>query len=200
MEALPPKSLSGVLGLDAGTTRWVLWDEHGVVKDPLGDTTTPAFIGWANGRFVFGTVARAKAVKYPHMTYYDLKRLLGVKYSKGLDASYPFPLFSTADGKVLLRLGEQEYFPQDLLAKMMKYLVDNAELVSGSPYHWIVVTVPAAHGHLARRALLDACQMAGLNVLRCISEPTAAGINLVDMINLQDGHLHWVLIFDLGSV
>jgi molecular chaperone DnaK (HSP70) len=88
MDRVPPKSPSGVLGLDAGTTRWVLWDENGVMKDPMGDTTTPAFIGWTNGRFVFGTVGRAKAVKFPHMTYDDLKRLLGVKYYKGLAPWY----------------------------------------------------------------------------------------------------------------
>lgn len=187
-----------VMGIDVGTTRWVVNDKNGVIKDPMGHTTTPSYIGWHNNEFVYGSLALGKVAKFPTATFYDLKRLLARKWSKELAAAYPFPLYD-ASGKIVIRLGGEEYFPQDLIAKMGKYLFDHACTSVGHSFQSVVLCVPAAHGHLERAALVDSFLGQGINVTRCISEPTAAGINLVDSLD-PDIRSHSVLIFDLGSV
>jgi molecular chaperone DnaK len=167
-----------ILGIDLGTTNSevaVLRDGHPVVLDDDGDPILPSVVGLApDGRLLVGRAARNQWVLAPERTVKSVKRLMG------------------RDTKVTL--GDQSYTPQEVSAMILRALRDRAA-AHGVTATRAVVTVPAYFNDAQRQATREAGELAGLEVVRILNEPTAAAL-AYDPRRTERRH---VLVYDLGG-
>jgi molecular chaperone DnaK len=169
-----------IIGIDLGTTNSeVAVVENGVPRvlpGDDGDPILPSFVGLADdGRLLIGKPARNQYPVAPDRTIKSIKRKMG------------------QDVKV--SLGDQEYRPQEVSAMILRALKDRAQKVLGRDVHKAVVTVPAYFNDAQRQATIEAGQLAGLEVVRILNEPTAAAL-VYDPD--QTSGLN-VLVYDLGG-
>src|SRR4051795_3242819 len=149
-----------ILGIDLGTTN----SEVAIIRDGKphvfaedGDPILPSFVGLSDdGRLLVGKAARNQWIVAPERTIKSIKRKMG------------------QDVKV--RLGDQEFRPQEISAMILRALKDRAERELGHPVKKAVVTVPAFFNDTQRQATREAGALAGLDVVRIINEPTAAAL------------------------
>ncbi|MEA1926618.1 MAG: Hsp70 family protein [Candidatus Auribacterota bacterium] len=168
-----------VIGIDLGTTN----SEVAVIKDGIvsiveidGSKIMPSYVALnQDGKLVVGIEARNQYVLYPQRTIRSIKRKMGT------------------DEKV--KLGDREYFPQEISAMIIKKLKLAAEEFLGEVVHKAVITVPAQFSDSQRQATRDAGKMAGLEVARIINEPTAATMAYENESNEKQK----ILAFDLGG-
>jgi molecular chaperone DnaK len=168
-----------IVGIDLGTTN----SEVAYVRDRQphvcaedGDPILPSFVGLSeDGRLLVGTAARNQWVLAPDRTIKSIKRKMG------------------QDVKV--RLGDQEYRPQEISAMILRALRDRASADLGQPVKKAVITVPAYFNDAQRQATREAGELAGLEVVRILNEPTAASLTY----DPQHTELRRLLVYDLGG-
>ena len=171
-----------ILGIDLGTTNSVVSyiQADGTVKvipNPEGTNTTPSVVAFkANGEEIVGNAAKRQAVTNPD-TVSSIKRKMG-----------------TAE-KVAIKCVNKEFTPQEISAKILAYMKKYAEKNIGQSISKAVITVPAYFNDAQRQATKDAGQIAGLEVVRIINEPTAAAL----AYGLESEKSEKILVFDLGG-
>src|SRR5512141_1398633 len=173
--------MARAVGIDLGTTNSVVAVMEGgepvVVPNSEGSRTTPSVVGFAkNGEILVGEVAKRQAITNPDRTVRSIKRHMGAK-DWSLDV----------DGK--------GWTPQEVSAQILAKLKRDAEAYVGDTVTQAVVTVPAYFDDSQRQATKEAGQIAGLEVLRIINEPTAAAL----AYGLDKQHDQTILVFDLGG-
>ncbi|HUT11986.1 MAG TPA: Hsp70 family protein [Thermoguttaceae bacterium] len=168
-----------ILGIDLGTTNSevaVIRDGKAEVLKENGTAILPSVVGLdAQGRLLVGTPARNQAVLAPERTVRSVKRRMG-------------------SGETV-SLGDQQYSPQEISAMILRELKQRAEKELGHPVHKAVITVPAFFNETQREATREAGQLAGLEVVRIINEPTAASLAY------ESGHtgMERLVVYDLGG-
>ncbi|MFM9372304.1 molecular chaperone DnaK [Streptomyces sp. Da 82-17] len=177
--------MARAVGIDLGTTNSVVavleGGEPTVVANAEGARTTPSVVAFAkNGEVLVGEVAKRQAVTNVERTARSMKRHMG-------DADWRFPEQGQVDGS--------RFTPQELSARVLQKLKRDAEAYLGENVTDAVVTVPAYFDDHQRQATKEAGEIAGLNVLRIINEPTAAAL----AYGLDRGDEQTVLVFDLGG-
>jgi molecular chaperone DnaK len=173
--------MAKAVGIDLGTTNSVVAvleaGDPTVVPNAEGARTTPSVVGFSKtGEVLVGEVAKRQAITNPDRTIRSVKRHMGTSWSVDIDG--------------------KKYNPQEISARVMQKLKRDAEAYLGEPVTQAVVTVPAYFDDAQRTATKEAGQIAGLEVLRIINEPTAAALAYgLD----QEGKEQTVLVFDLGG-
>jgi molecular chaperone DnaK len=196
--------MSKIIGIDLGTTNSCVAVIEGgeplVLPNSEGSRTTPSMVGFTEGdeRFV-GQQAKRQAIVNPERTVYDIKRLIGQKFSSSYVGHYrrqlPFHIIEHTNGDAWVEVNGQTYSPQEISSLILRKMKQTAEDYFGEEITEAVITVPAYFNDAQRQATKDAGTIAGLTVRRIINEPTAAalayGYNKDNDINL--------VVFDLGG-
>lgn len=175
--------MSKVIGIDLGTTNSVVSvmeaGEPVVVTNPEGNRLTPSIVAFAKtGERLVGQVAKRQAVTNPENTLFSIKRFMGRKHDevKGEMKMVPYELVKAANGDVRVNAGDKQLSPPEIAAMILQKLKEAAEQHLGQAVEQAVITVPAYFNDAQRQATKDAGQIAGLEVLRIVNEPTAAAL------------------------
>ena len=195
-----------IIGVDLGTTNSVVAVMEGgtatVIPNAEGSRTTPSVVAFAkNGERLVGVTAKRQAVVNPENTVYSVKRLMGrrfddaeTKKTMGM-VSYQIVEGPNHDARVSIPNKNKVYTPQEISAMILGKLKRDAESYLGEEVRQAVITVPAYFNDSQRQATKDAGQIAGLEVLRIINEPTAAAV----AYGLDKKNNETILVFDLGG-
>ena len=193
-----------VVGIDLGTTNSVVAVMEGgkpvVIANSEGMRTTPSVVGFnKDGELVVGQMARRQAVLNPQNTYYGVKRFMGRKYPELTPESKQVPYTIRRDeyGSIKIKCPrlKKDFAPEEISAKILRKLAEEAERYLGEPVTGAVITVPAYFNDSQRQATRDAGRIAGLEVLRIINEPTVASL----AYGLDQERSQKILVFDLGG-
>ncbi len=193
-----------VIGIDLGTTYSCVAYLEGsspvVIPNLDGFPTTPSVVSITmSGERLVGTLALRQAITNPTQTVYAVKRLIGQKFDSPqvVEARrrLPYVLSPAPNGDVLIELGGQTYTPQEISAMVLGYMKGCAEAFFGEKVTEAVVTVPAHFNDAQRQATKDAARICGLNVMRVINEPTAAGV----AFGLNSQRNVRAAVFDMGG-
>ncbi len=172
--------MARAVGIDLGTTNSVIATLEGgeptIIANAEGTRTTPSVVAFKDGEVLVGDVAKRQAITNPDRTIRSVKRHMGTDWS------------IEADGK--------KYTSQEISARILMKLKRDAESFLGDTVNDAVITVPAYFNDAQRQATKEAGQIAGLNVLRIINEPTAASLAYGLDKETAD---HTILVFDLGG-
>ena len=199
--------MSRIIGIDLGTTNScvAVLDEKGVPRTLVaadGERTIPSWVSWAQtGQITVGTRARRQAVTNPAATIYGAKRLIGRKVNAD-DVSWfarlaPFRIVAAPNGDAWVRVNGQPISPQEVASHVLRAVRKVAEQALGEPVTRAVVTVPAYFDEAQRQATRDAGQIAGIDVIRILNEPTAAALAYGAHRVRQGRRL--IAVFDLGG-
>jgi molecular chaperone DnaK len=197
--------MSKIIGIDLGTTNsCVAIVENGipkVIENSEGARTTPSVVAYANNEILVGASAKRQAVTNPKNTIYAAKRLIGRKFTedavqKDIDLM-PYQIIENGNGDAWVKAGEQRLAPPQISAEVLRKMKKTAEDYLGHEVTQAVITVPAYFNDSQRQATKDAGQIAGLEVLRIINEPTAAALSYgVDKTDKADRK---IAVYDLGG-
>jgi molecular chaperone DnaK len=197
--------MSKIIGIDLGTTNsCVAVIENGkskVIENSEGARTTPSIVAYANDEILVGASAKRQAVTNPTNTIYAAKRLIGRKFKeqavqKDLDLM-PYKIFEAKNGDAWVLAHNKELAPPQISAEVLRKMKKTAEDYLGHEVTQAVITVPAYFNDSQRQATKDAGQIAGLEVLRIINEPTAAA--LAYGVDKDDKADRKVAVYDLGG-
>ena len=192
-----------ILGIDLGTTNSCMAIVEGgqpkVLENKEGNRTTPSMVAQSKtGERLVGQLAKRQAVTNPKHTLFSIKRLIGRRPGDAEVADVkehaPFDIISEGD-RVKITLGEKSYFPPEISAMVLQKLKADAEDKTGEAITQAVITVPAYFDDSQRQATKQAGEIAGLEVLRVINEPTAAAF-AYGFDKKQDQK---ILVYDLGG-
>ena len=185
------KMSSVVIGCDCGTTYSAVSvfrnGKTEVIANDQGERTTPSWVAFTDVEKLVGQPAKSQAAQNPKNTIYDIKRLMGHKFSDKVVQDelkhLAYTVIPDKDDKPMVQLENgTTYYPEQITAMILSEMKRVAENYLGHPVKDLVVTVPAHFNDAARSATRDAASIAGLNTLRIINEPTAAvlayGLNL----------------------
>ena len=193
-----------IVGIDLGTTNSVIAVlEAGrphVIANAEGGRTTPSVVGYTKEKeLLVGQLARRQLVLSPRNTFSNLKRFVGRDWDELEDSSLAVPYTVRANERGQVRVPcpvtEREYAPEELVASIIRKLVDDASTYLGEPVEAAVVTVPAYFNDAQRQATRDAGRLAGISVERILNEPTAAAL----AYGFDRSAVRRVLVFDLGG-
>ncbi|MCP4541994.1 MAG: molecular chaperone DnaK [Chloroflexi bacterium] len=198
--------MSKIIGIDLGTTNSVVSVMEGgepvVISTAEGGRLCPSVVAFTkSGEEPVGQTARRQAVVNPDNTVFSVKRLMGRRYDEAEVAKarevlpYKIVQGSAGDARVHISQTDREYTPQEISAKVLRKLKQDAEAYLGETVTKAVITVPAYFNDSQRQATKDAGQIAGLEVLRIINEPTAASL----AYGLDKEKSETILVFDLGG-
>ena len=197
--------MSKIIGIDLGTTNsCVAIVENGnpkVIENSEGARTTPSIVAYANDEILVGASAKRQAVTNPKNTIYASKRLIGRKFAekavqKDIDLM-PYEIMEAKNGDAWVRAAGKELAPPQISAEVLRKMKKTAEDYLGHEVTQAVITVPAYFNDSQRQATKDAGQIAGLEVLRIINEPTAAALSYgVDKSDKADRK---IAVYDLGG-
>ncbi len=197
--------MSKIIGIDLGTTNsCVAIVENGstkVIENSEGARTTPSIVAYTADEILVGASAKRQSVTNPKNTIYAAKRLIGRKYKekevqKDLDLM-PYEIIESKNGDAWIRAQGKELAPPQISAEVLRKMKKTAEDYLGTTVTQAVITVPAYFNDSQRQATKDAGQIAGLEVLRIINEPTAAALAYgVDKADKADRK---VAVYDLGG-
>jgi molecular chaperone DnaK len=176
--------VSKIIGIDLGTTNSVVaimeGDSPAVVTNPEGGRTTPSVVAFAKGtgERLVGQVAKRQAVTNPENTVFSIKRFMGRKYGEVSEEQkmVPFKVVQAGNGDARVEVEGKMYSPPEVSAMILQKMRDAAEQHLGEKVTKAVITVPAYFNDSQRQATKDAGQIAGLEVLRIVNEPTAAAL------------------------
>lgn len=192
-----------ILGIDLGTTNSCMAVMEGgqpkVVENAEGNRTTPSMVAEAkNGELLVGLSAKRQAVTNPENTIFSMKRLIGRRWEdeevqRDLDIM-PFKLVQDGD-RVKAKMGDKEYTPQEISAKVLQKMKTDAEEKLGEKITEVIITVPAYFDDSQRQATKDAGKIAGLDVKRIINEPTAAAL----AYGFDKKTEEKIIVYDLGG-
>ncbi|HEY7582055.1 MAG TPA: molecular chaperone DnaK [Acidimicrobiia bacterium] len=172
--------MARAVGIDLGTTNSVIATLEGgeptIIPNAEGSRTTPSVVAFKEGQVLVGEVAKRQAITNPDRTIRSVKREMGTDWSISIEG--------------------KNYTAQEISARVLMKLKRDAEAFLGDTITDAVITVPAYFGDAQRTATKEAGQIAGLNVLRIINEPTAASLAYgLD----KESTDHTILVFDLGG-
>ena len=193
-----------VIGIDLGTTNSCVAIMSGgdpvVIANAEGNRTTPSVVGFTEkGERLVGQIAKRQAITNPENTVYSIKRLIGRKYdSKEVREALkrlPYKVVSAPNGDAHVEIRGKHYSPAEISAMILQKMKQTAEDYLGEPVTEAVITVPAYFDDSQRQATKDAGQIAGLNVLRIINEPTAASL----AYGLDKKKDERISVYDLGG-
>src|SRR5688572_6817246 len=174
--------MSKIIGIDLGTTNSVVAVMEGgepvVITNPEGSRLTPSVVAFAKtGERLVGQVAKRQAVTNPENTIFSIKRFMGRRHDEVNEEMKMVPYAVTAAGNdVRVKALDKQYAPPEISAMILQKLKQAAEEYLGSPVTKAVITVPAYFNDAQRQATKDAGQIAGLEVMRIVNEPTAAAL------------------------
>jgi molecular chaperone DnaK len=190
------------VGIDLGTTNSVVAVMEGgepvVIPNAEGGRTTPSVVAFTkSGERLVGQLARRQAAVNPENTVFSIKRFMGRNYAE-VDRErkmVPYRTVNGKDGRVEVEIQGQRYTPEQISAMILQKLKTDAEAYLGEKVTDAVITVPAYFNDSQRQATKNAGQIAGLNVIRIINEPTAAAL----AYGLDKQENEKILVFDLGG-
>ncbi len=191
-----------VIGIDLGTTNSVVSvmenGQPAVIVNQEGARTTPSVVGFAkDAERLVGQVAKRQAVTNPENTVFSVKRFMGRKFSEVTEETrrVPYTVAQTPGGDARISVRGKQYSPPEISAMILQKLKQAAEDYLGEKVSDAVITVPAYFNDAQRQATKDAGQIAGLNVLRIVNEPTAAAL----AYGLDQKKDETIAVFDLGG-
>src|ERR1700716_2845275 len=172
-----------IIGIDLGTTNSVVAvmeaGQPTVIANQEGNRTTPSVVGFTkSGERLVGQVAKRQAVTNPENTVFSIKRFMGGKFDKVNEEMkmVPYQVVRTGNGDARVSATGKEYSPPEISAMILQKLKQAAEEYLGQTVTQAVITVPAYFNDAQRQATKDAGQIAGLEVMRIVNEPTAAAL------------------------
>ncbi|MBV9763937.1 MAG: molecular chaperone DnaK [Acidobacteriaceae bacterium] len=175
--------MSKIIGIDLGTTNSVVAVMEGgqpaVIPNQEGGRTTPSVVGFTkNGERLVGQVAKRQAVTNPENTVYSIKRFMGRRFNEVSEEMklVPYKVTTGDHGDARVEIQGKKYSPPEISAMILTKLKEAAEAYLGEKVTKAVITVPAYFNDAQRQATKDAGQIAGLEVMRIINEPTAAAL------------------------
>ena len=175
--------MSKIIGIDLGTTNSVVavieGGEPTVIANPEGSRLTPSVVAFAKSdERLVGQVAKRQAVTNPENTVFSIKRFMGRRFDEVNEemAMVPYEVVRAKNGDARVKAGGKELSPPELSAMVLQKLKQAAEEYVGQSVTRAVITVPAYFNDAQRQATKDAGQIAGLEVLRIVNEPTAAAL------------------------
>lgn len=195
--------MSKVIGIDLGTTNSCVSvferGESKVIPNKEGKNTTPSVVAFTDkGEILVGDVAKRQAVTNPEKTIYSIKRIMGLmsneKNAEEAKSRLPYHVVDR-NGACAVEIAGKVYTPQEISAKILIKLKEDAEAYLGEKVTDAVITVPAYFNDSQRKATKEAGTIAGLNVLRIINEPTAAAL----AYGLDKKEAEKILVYDLGG-
>jgi molecular chaperone DnaK len=195
--------MAKVVGIDLGTTNsvvaFVQAGKPEVITSKEGSRLIPSVVAVDNKSEIVGITAKNQMVTNPEQTFYSIKRLIGRRWD---DAAVqkdigllPFEIRKSDKGGVDIKLGDQWVAPEVISAKVLAKIKTDAEAYLGEPVTQAVITVPAYFDDSQRQATKNAGQIAGLEVLRIINEPTAAAV----AYGLDKSNDQTIVVYDLGG-
>ncbi|HEX8307586.1 MAG TPA: molecular chaperone DnaK [Allosphingosinicella sp.] len=196
--------MARVIGIDLGTTNSCVAVMEGgkpkVVENAEGARTTPSIVAFAkDGERLVGQPAKRQAVTNPENTVFAVKRLIGRRFDDPITKKdtelVPYTISRGPNGDAWVNAGSKDYSPSQISAFILQKMKETAEAYLGENVTQAVITVPAYFNDAQRQATKDAGQIAGLEVLRIINEPTAAA--LAYGLDKQDGKT--IAVYDLGG-
>ena len=196
--------MAKTVGIDLGTTNSVIAVMEGgepvVIPNSDGARTTPSVVAFTkSGERLVGTLARRQAAVNPENTISSVKRFMGRNYPEVESERkiVPYEVKAGKDGRVVINVPNagKEFTPEEISAMILQKLKADAEAYLGEKVTDAVITVPAYFNDTQRQATKNAGQIAGLNVLRIINEPTAASL----AYGLDKKTNETILVFDLGG-
>src|SRR5213080_4179988 len=193
-----------VIGIDLGTTNSCVAIMSGgdpvVIANAEGSRTTPSVVGITDkGERLIGQIAKRQAITNPENTIYSIKRLMGRKFNsrqvQDTIKRLPYKIIEESNGDAHVEIRGKRYSPAEVSAMILQKMKQTAEDYLGEKVTEAVVTVPAYFDDSQRQATKDAGQIAGLNVLRIINEPTAASL----AYGLDKKKDERIAVYDLGG-
>jgi molecular chaperone DnaK len=193
-----------VIGIDLGTTNSCVAVMDGgkpkVIENSEGARTTPSIVAFTkDGERLIGQPAKRQAVTNPDNTLFAIKRLIGRRFDDPMTKKdmglVPYTITKGKNGDAWVKAGNEDYSPSQVSAFILQKMKETAESYLGETVSQAVITVPAYFNDAQRQATKDAGQIAGLEVLRIINEPTAAA--LAYGMDRDDGKT--IAVFDLGG-
>jgi molecular chaperone DnaK len=196
--------MSKVIGIDLGTTNScvsvMLEDRAEVIANSEGARTTPSMVAFTeSGEKLVGQIAKRQAATNPDRTIFAVKRLIGRKLEAEEVQAFakvaPFKIVAAENGDAWVEIDGKACSPQELSAMVLTRMKVTAQEFLGEPVEQAVITVPAYFNDAQRQATKEAGQIAGLEVMRIINEPTAAALSYG--INREEDQK--IVVFDLGG-
>jgi molecular chaperone DnaK len=194
--------MSKIIGIDLGTTNSVVAVMEGgeptVITNPEGSRLTPSVVAFTKGgERLVGQVAKRQAVTNPENTIFSIKRFMGRKFDEVNEEMkmVPFRVVRASNGDARVEALGKEYSPPQISAMVLQKLKQAAEEYLGTPVTKAVITVPAYFNDAQRQATKDAGQIAGLEVLRIVNEPTAAAL----AYGLDKKKEETIAVYDFGG-
>ena len=196
--------MAKVIGIDLGTTNSCVSVMEGgkpkVIENAEGARTTPSIVAFAkDGERLVGQPAKRQAVTNPENTIFAVKRLIGRRFDDPITKKdtelVPYNIVRGNNGDAWVGAGGKEYSPSQISAFTLQKMKETAEAYLGETVTQAVITVPAYFNDAQRQATKDAGQIAGLEVLRIINEPTAAAL----AYGLDKDTNKTIAVYDLGG-
>src|SRR6186713_1158187 len=196
--------MARVIGIDLGTTNSAVAVMEGgkpkVIENSEGARTTPSIVAFSkDGERLIGQPAKRQAVTNPDNTVFAVKRLIGRRFDDPVTKKdtelVPYKIVKGPNGDAWVQAGGKDYSPSQISAFILQKMKETAEAYLGETVTQAVITVPAYFNDAQRQATKDAGQIAGLEVLRIINEPTAAA--LAYGLEKNDGKT--IAVYDLGG-
>ncbi len=190
-----------IIGIDLGTTNSVVAVMEGkeakVIPNQEGNRLTPSVVAITDKGELVGDLARRQSITNPKRTIYSIKRFMGRRHSEvaAEEKMVPYEIVGGPDEYVRIRVNDREYTPPEISAKILRKLKEAAEAYLGYKVNKAVITVPAYFNDAQRQATKDAGQIANLEVVRIINEPTAAAL----AYGLDKKEHEKIVVFDLGG-
>ncbi|KAK3306963.1 heat shock protein 70 family [Chaetomium strumarium] len=203
-ESTDEKVKGAVIGIDLGTTNSAVAIMEGktprIIENLEGARTTPSVVAFAeDGERLVGVAAKRQAVVNPENTLFATKRLIGRKFTdpevQRDIKEVPYKIVQHTNGDAWVEARGQKYSPSQIGGFVLQKMKETAEAYLSKPVKNAVVTVPAYFNDSQRQATKDAGQIAGLNVLRVVNEPTAAAL----AYGLEKEQDRVVAVYDLGG-
>ena len=195
--------MAKVLGIDLGTTNSAMavyeGNEGKIITNKEGKNTTPSVVAFTDkGEILVGDPAKRQAITNPKKTIYSIKRIMGLMMSedKAQEAQKRLPYtIIDRNGACAVEINDKVYTPQEISAKILMKLKEDAESYLGEKVSEAVITVPAYFNDAQRKATKEAGTIAGLKVLRIINEPTSAAL----AYGLDKKKSEKIVVYDLGG-
>src|SRR4051812_7879580 len=196
--------MAKVIGIDLGTTNSCVAVMEGgkpkVIENTEGARTTPSVVAFTkDGERLIGQPAKRQAVTNPDNTIFAVKRLIGRRFDDPITKKdtelVPYKIVKGSNGDAWVEAGGKDYSPSQISAFILQKMKETAEAYLGESVTQAVITVPAYFNDAQRQATKDAGQIAGLEVLRIINEPTAAALSY----GLEKEEGKTIAVYDLGG-
>jgi molecular chaperone DnaK len=191
-----------IIGIDLGTTNScvavMMGGEPTVIPNSEGGRTTPSVVSFQkDGSRTVGQVAKRQSITNPEQTIFSIKRFMGRRFDEvGSELKYvPFQVIRGDKGEAAIKVEAKEYRPPEISAMILQKMKQSAEDFLGEKVQKAVITVPAYFNDSQRQATKDAGQIAGLEVVRIINEPTAAAL----AYGLDKKKNEKIAVYDLGG-